>query len=131
LKIPISLRLVWFGLISLILISAITAFSAGVSVSNTTLGTDSSSVSANRVKPEACAGLNLTNIVTGAGTVTGTTGNDLILGSSGADTIDGLGGDDCILGGDGDDIINGNSDTDICLGGPGVDSFTNCEGETQ
>lgn len=130
-KFSTSLQLAGFSLVILILVSAITAFSAGISISNTSIGKDSSSVTANRIKPGACAGLNLTNVVTGAGTVTGTSGNDLILGSSGADTIDGLGGDDCILGGDGDDVINGNSDTDICLGGPGADTFISCEGETQ
>lgn len=130
-KLPTHLQIAGFSLVTLILISLFTAFSAGVSVSNTTVGTRSASVTANRVKPAVCAGLNLTNIVTGGGTVTGTSGNDLILGSSGTDTIDGLGGDDCILGGDGDDVIDGNSGIDICLGGSGSDTFISCEGETQ
>lgn len=130
-KLPHSLQLAGFGLVTLILISAISAFSAGVSVGNTSIGTDSDSVTANRIKPGACAGLNLTNIVTGAGTITGTPGNDLILGSSGVDTIDGLSGDDCILGGGGDDVIDGNSDTDICLGGPGADTFASCGSEIE
>lgn len=130
-KLSTSLQLVAFSLATLILISVFTAFSAGIWVSNTTVGTGSASVTPNRVKPPACDGLNLTNIVTGAGTVTGTSGNDLILGSSGDDTIDGLGGDDCILGGEGDDVINGNSNTDICLGGQGADTFIACESITQ
>lgn len=130
-KLPTPFQLAVYSLVMLILISVFTAFSAGVSVSNTTVGTHSTSVTANRIKPAACAGLNLVNIVSGTGTVTGTSGNDLILGSSSNDTIDGLGGDDCILGGDGDDVIDGNSGTDICLGGSGADTFISCEGETQ
>jgi Ca2+-binding RTX toxin-like protein len=131
LKLPPPLRLFGFSLVSLILISALTAFSAGVAVSNSSVGAQSSSVTANSVKPGICTGINLTSIVSGTGTVTGTPGNDLILGSSGADTIDGLGGDDCILGGGGDDVIDGDTGTDICLGGPGADSFITCESETQ
>lgn len=130
-KLPSPLQLAAFSLVIMILISVFTAFSAGISVTQTTVGTRSTSVTANRVKPAACAGLNLTNIITGAGTVTGTSGNDLILGSSGADTIDGLSGDDCILGGGGDDVIDGNIGTDICLSGLGADTFISCEGETQ
>ena len=95
------------------------------------LGMQSKQVTANTIKPDACAGFNLSNIVSGSGTITGTPGNDLILGSSSMDTIDGLGGDDCILAGGGDDTIDGNSGTDICLGGPGADTFLSCESEIQ
>jgi Ca2+-binding RTX toxin-like protein len=125
------MQLLGFCLILFVMIGALTAFTAGISISNTSLGVQASSVSANQVKPDACASLNLTNIVSGAGTVTGTAGNDLILGSSGADTIDSLGGDDCLLGGGGDDTIDGNTGADICLGGPGTDAFTACESEIQ
>jgi Ca2+-binding RTX toxin-like protein len=131
LKLPVQLQLLGFGIFILIAISALTAFSAGISISNTSLDMHSSSVSANQVKPAACAGLNLTSIITGAGTVTGTPGNDLILGSSGPDTINGLSGDDCILGGGGNDSIDGNSGTDACLGGPDSDTFNDCESEIQ
>ncbi len=130
-KFPIQVKLFGFSLLVLILISAFTAFSAGIDVSTSALGARSASVTANSLKPGACAGFNLSNIVRGAGAVTGTPGNDLILGSSGPDSIDGLGGDDCILGGGGDDIIDGNDGTDVCLGGYGTDSFLNCEFETQ
>lgn len=56
-------------------------------------------------------------LVSGSGTLTGTDGNDLILGSPGADIIDGNGGNDCIVGGGGDDSLNGNNGNDVCLGG--------------
>lgn len=130
-KPPAQTQLLVFCFVLIVSVSALTAFTAGISISNTSLGVQSSFVSANQVKPSACAGLNLTSIVTGSGTLTGTSGNDLILGSSGVDTIDGLGGDDCILGGGGDDLIDGNTGTDVCLGGPGTDAFSACESEIQ
>lgn len=115
----------------LVLISVFTAFSAGIVMPSSNVGIQSTLVSANSVKPAVCIGFNLSNIVSGAGTVAGTPGNDLILGSSGTDSIDGLGGDDCILGRGGDDIIDGNSGTDICISGPGSDTFVDCESEIQ
>lgn len=120
-------RIVLFGLLALILVSVATAFAAGITSPAVNVGVESVPVNANSVKPAACAGLSLTNIVTGAGTITGTSGNDLILGSAGADVIDGLGGNDCILGGGGDDTIDGNADTDVCIGGAGTDTLSNCE----
>jgi Ca2+-binding RTX toxin-like protein len=124
-------QIVLFGLIALILVSVITAFAAGIDIAPSNIGIESISVSAQDIKPSTCSTLNLTNIVRGAGTISGTVGNDLILGSPGDDIIDGGGGDDCIVGGDGDDIIDGNSGLDICIGGGGTDSFSNCETELQ
>jgi len=131
LKLLAQIQLLVFCFVLFVLISALTAFTAGISISNTSLSVQSSLASANQVKPSACTSLNLTNIVSGSGKLTGTNGNDLILDGSGMDTIDGLGGDDCILGGGGDDIIDGNSGTAVCLGGPGADAFTACESEIQ
>jgi len=120
-----------FGLIALILISVITAFAASIDINSSNVGIESIPVSAEDIKPPACSALVLTNIVSGAGMITGTVGNDLILGSSGNDTIDGGEGYDCIVGGDGDDIIDGDSETDVCVGGAGSDNFSNCETEIQ
>ena len=117
------------ALFLLILMSFFSAFAAGISISPTNIGIQSFAVNVDTFKPSECAGLTLTNLVSGTGTITGTAGNDLILGSTSADTIDGLGGNDCILGGGGDDTITGGADGDICLGGPGNDSFLTCEGE--
>ena len=130
-RIPSFLRLVFFGMLALILVSVISAFAAGISVPASNVGQQSVSVTAEDIKPPACESLYLTNIVSGSGTVTGTTANDLIIGSAGADTIDGLGGDDCILGGDGDDQITGGDGNDVCIGSGGTDSFTDCESESQ
>jgi Ca2+-binding RTX toxin-like protein len=88
-------------------------------------------VTAEDIKSPACDALYLTNIISGSGTLTGTTANDLIIGSAGTDTIDDLGGDDCILGGNGDDSNVGDDGTDVCLGGPGTDTFMTCESENQ
>ena len=120
-------RIALFGLIALVLVSVATAFAAGLTIAPTNIGIQSVPVTAEDIKPPACSALTLTIIVRGAGTITGTTGNDLILGSSGNDTVDGLGGNDCILGGGGDDIMDGNDGTDVCIGGTGSDSFSNCE----
>jgi Ca2+-binding RTX toxin-like protein len=88
-------------------------------------------VTAEDLKPAACTGLYLTNIISGSGVITGTSANDLIIGSAGVDTIDGGGGNDCVLGGQGDDNITGNDGNDICIGGLGTDIFTTCEAENQ
>lgn len=96
---------------------------AGNTVPGTRLGQDLRGIGANDLKPTECASMNLTNVVTGTGTFSGTAGNDLILGGPGGDSIDGQGGDDCILAGGGDDSLDGGPGTDVCIGGPGSDTF--------
>lgn len=130
-KIPFALQLVTFGLFALIVVSVVTAFAAGITIPSSNIGYQYIPVTVNDLKPSACNGITLTQIISGSGTLTGTSGNDLIIGSSGIDTIDGLGGDDCILGGSGDDSLTGNDGTDVCLGGPGNDVFLTCEAEVQ
>ena len=120
-----------FGLLLLIFVSAVTAFAANLTIPDSNVGLESIAVRANELKPEACSDLNLTNIVSGSGVITGTEGNDLIIGSSGNDTINGQGGDDCILGGAGDDTIDGGDGSDVCIGGAGADTFSTCETEIQ
>jgi Ca2+-binding RTX toxin-like protein len=116
-----------FGLLLLIFVSAATAFAANLTISPSNIGVKSVAVRANDLKPDACSSLNLTNIVSGSGIITGTEGNDLIIGGSGNDTISGMGGEDCILGAAGDDTIDGGDGTDICIGGAGTDVFSTCE----
>lgn len=127
---PLPFKFLVSGMFLLVWISAVTAIAATNTVPSTRADKSSTGIGANTLKPAACAGLYLSGTVSGAGTITGTAGNDLILGSSGADTIDGLGGNDCILGGGGDDVITGGEGTDICLGGTGSNTFTDCEGES-
>ena len=128
-------RLLFFGLITLILVSVVAAFAAGMIIEPSTIDLVSIPVSAEELKPSICT-MTLTDIVRGAGTITGTGSNELILGSSGNDTIDGGGGDDCILGSAGDDTINGGDGNDhiiggdgndTCTGGLGTNSFETCE----
>jgi Ca2+-binding RTX toxin-like protein len=130
-KIPLSIRIFTLGLLALISVGAVSAFAAGISVPATNLGQQSVPVTAEDIKPAACGALFLTNIVSGSGELTGTPGNDLIIGGAGADLIDGLGGNDCILGGGGVDTITGNEGNDVCLGGSGTDVFMGCEVEAQ
>jgi hypothetical protein len=128
-KRPSLFRFVIVGLFALILFSSVTALATTNTVPVTRMDKLSSIIGLNDKKPRACEGWYLTNLITGAGTITGTDGNDLIIGSSAADTIDGLGGDDCIVSGGGDDSITGADGNDICLGGPGSDVIITCEGE--
>ena len=125
------LRFLFLGVLILTVASVVSAFAAGISISAENAGQQSLPLTADDIKPAACASISLTNIVRGYGVLTGTTGNDLIIGSSTADVIDGLGGNDCVLGGGGDDSLNGNEGNDICLGGVGTDIFTDCETEIQ
>lgn len=126
-RISFPLKFTIFGLLALIVVSIAAAFAAGITVQPSNIDAKSIAVTAEDLKPAACNGITLTQIISGSGTLTGSDGNDLIIGSSGDDIIDGLGGNDCILGGNGDDSLNGEEGTDICLSGPGSDNFTSCE----
>jgi Ca2+-binding RTX toxin-like protein len=117
----------FFGLIALILFSVVAAFAAGMIVTPTNADNIIVTLHAEDLKPSVCT-MTLTNIVRGAGTITGTSNNELILGSSGSDIIDAGGGDDCILGAAGDDNINGGDGDDHILGGDGDDSITGGDG---
>jgi Ca2+-binding RTX toxin-like protein len=114
-------RVITIGLAALILGSMISAMAASNSVSKSNVGEISRSISANDLKPPQCDGIHLNNLIAATGAISGTAGNDLILGSSGANTISGEGGNDCILGGGGNDTLFGDSGTDVCIGGSGDD----------
>lgn len=107
----------------------------GLTAANTVPSTKAAvltqAITPNTLKPTECAGITLTSLVTGTGTINGTKNNDLILGSAVADDMNGAQGDDCILGGGGNDTINGFVGTDVCIGGPGTDTFYGCETEYQ
>lgn len=122
-------------LITLVVINVITAVAAGISVPNKRLTDQTSTITANALKPSACASLNLTTILvcpSTGGNCDGTDANELIVGSATIDNIAGGKGDDCILGGGGIDAIRGEQDTDVCIGGPDVDAFhPSCETQIQ
>ena len=129
---PFSLiRFFLFSISSLLLFSVVTAVAATNTIPATKLGYKTIPLFNNHLRPSACAAISVTNLVTGAGMITGTAGNDLILASPGVDIIDGSGGNDCIVGGSGDDILTGGLGNDVCLGGAGTDIFATCESESQ
>lgn len=129
-------RLSLVVLAGLIVFSLVTAVTANNVVPITHLTDQSSTITANALKPPACSAITLTAIVycpTGAGgTCDGTDASELVIGTMADDDIQSGKGDDCILGGGGSDNIRGEKDTDVCLGGPGADSFhPSCETEIQ
>ncbi|MAP96632.1 MAG: hypothetical protein CMK07_16975 [Ponticaulis sp.] len=67
---------------------------------------------------------------TGAWTVIGQGGDDILNGGLGADTLSGREGMDIVNGGDGDDILVGGLDADILTGGAGADAFVIWVGES-
>ncbi len=71
-------------------------------------------------------------------TIRGTSGDDVLIGTSGPDVIcagagddrvEGRGGDDVIYGGDGDDVLVGESGDDRIFGGPGADHLEGTLGD--
>ena len=126
-RLSLSVKLFAFGFLGIIFISVGSVFASGISLPYSNVDQKSMVVTANDLKPDACAGIYLTYIVSGSGIITGTAGNDLILGSAAADTIDALGGDDCIVSGNGNDMIEGGVGTDVCFATSGQDTATNCE----
>ena len=128
-------RLARPGLLALAFVAAVivvTALTAANTVPSTSLGKTTQPITANALKPAACAALNLTAVVVGSGTFSGGGASELILGGAGVDTIRGGGGDDRILGGGGNDSLRGDGGTDVCIGGPGTDTFfASCETQTQ
>lgn len=76
-------------------------------------GYQSQAIHANDVKPSACNGVYIYNILSGS-QVSGSEANDLIIGTSGNDNLSGGGGNDCILGNGGNDTIDGGEGSDIC-----------------
>ncbi len=124
-------RLGLLAAVLLALVGARSVLTATNTMPPTHAGLATRSIGPNDLKPAACAGITLTNLVTGSGIVTGTNGNDLILGSPGSDDLRGNNGNDCILGGGGNDALRGGAGTDVCIGGPGNDTFSGCETQIQ
>ena len=127
--IRVTYRLVLVGTVALILLSTISALAATNTVEESGLSNSTHQATAEELKPPACNGITLNNIVVGSGTFADSSGNSsLILGSPGNDRISGNDGNDCILGGGGNEsvfiffpCIDGGSGNDVLLGGPGFD----------
>lgn len=114
-------------LLVMILLSVVGAVAASNTVPFTRLDDDSFPITANDLKPSACSSLNLTSVVV-VTNGSGTSGNDLILGSAGGDNLRGDDGDDCIVGGGGDDTLQGQRGDDIILGQDGNDTLRGNQG---
>jgi Ca2+-binding RTX toxin-like protein len=127
------IRLAGAALLALILAALTSAFAAANTVPATGLDIVSAPITANSLKPAACAALNLTSVViaTSGGNITGGAGSSLILGSPQGDRIRGQGGDDCILGGGGDDELRGQNGDDVLIGGPGASELDGGNGTDQ
>jgi Ca2+-binding RTX toxin-like protein len=123
-----SKTLTWLAILGFVLLllgSIGSAFAATNSVPSTRMDDDSFPIDANAIKPPECSGLNLTNIAFGSGT----SSNDLVLGTAGGDNLSGDDGDDCLVGGGGNDMIDGKKGNDILLGGPGNDDLRGLQGD--
>ncbi len=131
----------------LVIVSVTNAFSAANTIPQTRADKNSIGLGVNELQPPECVGLGLTNIVDIGAGETGTSANDLILGTANSDAvIRGGAGNDCILGGagnerrwfiflwipgifgdEGNDVIIGGPGTDVCYGGAGTDTYYSCE----
>jgi Ca2+-binding RTX toxin-like protein len=140
------------GVAVVVIITVLSAVAAANTIPVTRADKVSIGITADTVKPDQCSGITLTNIVDIGAGESGTSANDLILGTDKADKeIRGGAGDDCILGGkgnerqkigkdwvaglygeDGNDVlIGGPGNKDVCDGGAGTDTFYSCETEIQ
>ncbi|MGE5548524.1 MAG: hypothetical protein ACM33T_16580 [Solirubrobacterales bacterium] len=63
--------------------------------------------------------------------MTGTDGNDLMLGKHGADALAGSAGNDILVGGKGDDVLSGDAGNDMLTGNKGHDTFVFNSGSGQ
>lgn len=107
--------------------SLVSAFTAVIVMPPSTAQLFDVEVTAETLKPDACAGTTpLTAVLTGPSPLSGTAAFDLILGTGAAETINGGAGDDCILGGDGADVIDGGDGFDVCIATVAA-TFSNCE----
>lgn len=115
----------------LIVVSAVSALTAGNIIPSSRLDEYTSSITANTLKPVECSAIVLTSILycpVGGGNCDGTDANELIIGTTADDDIRSGKGDDCILSGDGNDNLRGEQDIDVCIGGPGTDGLhQSCE----
>ncbi len=101
----------------------------GVAASNfvppSQAGATSQGVTANDLKPAACAALNLSVVVAGAGDNLATA-NQLLLAGPADTAVVGGSGDDCIMASTSVATIDGGTGTNVCFGGS-TTVFTNCQ----
>lgn len=88
---------------------------ASATVPTSNLVKNTRPVGAADLRPSDCAALTLTGIVAGSGTITATTGGQLVLASPGSDTISVAGGNECVVGGAGADSVTVQNGTAVCV----------------
>jgi len=124
--------LVFVALAALVILSVVSAFATNNIVPATQLTDQTRIIDPNEIKPAACSGLVLNDLlVCDGGVCNGSNKSELILGTPGIDKIQGKKGDDCVVGGGGVDEITGDQDIDVCIGGPDNDILDSVECETQ
>lgn len=124
---------VLFAAGALVLLGAVPVLTASNVVPATRAASGFGSViNADALKPADCASIVLSGVVSGSGSITGSSASELVLGSAGNDSIDAKQGNDCVAAGGGDDSLQGGAGTDVCIGGPGNDTFhATCETQIQ
>ena len=116
------------GAVLLVCLGLVPAFTAANAVPTSRVDARSQSITANTLKPSACAALTLTAVAS----VNGSNPAELVLGTGAADTMRGNQNDDCMIGGGGNDNLRGDNGTDVCIGGAGTDTFhATCETQIQ
>jgi Ca2+-binding RTX toxin-like protein len=105
-------------------LSVVSASTASNTIPATKAGALARGVTVADLAPEACKSQGLTRLVVGT---TGSSGNDLLIGTAGTETLKGGQGNDCIVAGSGDDTLDGGAGHDVCIGGSGKKKFTSCE----
>ncbi len=124
-----SLQLVLFGAAGLLaLVSVLSVDTASNSVPPTRLGQDTRAIGPNDLKPAACAGIVVTNMMIGTGSaiLNGTSAANLLIGVPGTVTINARQGNDCVVGNSSVTAISGGTGTDVCIGGAST-VFALCE----
>lgn len=138
----ITFRLLWLGLLFLIVVGVVSALAANNTVTPSRASSQAFTVDANALKPDECAGITLDGFAwdstrresalyygsAGNDTINSGNGSDCVLGGGGNDTIDGKGGTDVLLGEGGDDDLNGGAGNDILYGGDGNDALDGAGG---
>ena len=97
-------RVSLLGLAAMLVTGVAWGWTSSNTVPATHLGRYTEAITPDKLKPAACSGITVTNLVVGSGIIPGTNGSDLILGSAQNDTLgsNGVGhGPDCCLGGGG------------------------------
>lgn len=124
-----SVRLGLFGAVGLlVVVSVLSSDTASNSVPPTRLGQVVLAIGPNDLKPAACSGITVSNMMIGNGAaiLNGTNASNLIVGVPGTVTINARQGDDCVVGNSDVVAISGGPGTDVCIGGAATE-FALCE----